>query len=204
MQERKIHLAFDSEISSEISIEVGVPQGSPISAILFSIYIRYIFELADEEKDEELKQILSEVRIPSYIDDIGISISSKSLKENCRKLNRIAEKIFDKGKENFILFDQEKIDLIHFHLAKKIDENQYQVRIKNLNIKPKKIVKWLGIYLDSKLDFKHHVNMKITQATRVFCQIERLSNTERGLSFQAMRQLYIACVTSIADYGVSI
>src|SRR5947207_14736672 len=33
-------------------------------------------------------------------------------------------------------------------------------------------------------------------------QIERLSNTERGLSFQAMRQLYIACISSVADYGV--
>src|SRR5216117_2605726 len=35
-------------------------------------------------------------------------------------------------------------------------------------------------------------------------QIERLSNTERGLSFQAMRQLYIACISSVADYEVSI
>ena len=37
-----------------------------------------------------------------------------------------------------------------------------------------------------------------------FHQIARLSNTERGLSFQAMRQLYIVCITSVADYEVSI
>ena len=35
-------------------------------------------------------------------------------------------------------------------------------------------------------------------------QIERLSNTERGLSFQAMRQLYTTCISSVADYGVPI
>src|SRR5437667_3168483 len=35
-------------------------------------------------------------------------------------------------------------------------------------------------------------------------QIERLSNTERVLFFQAMRQLYIACITSVADYEVPI
>ncbi len=45
---------------------------------------------------------------------------------------------------------------------------------------------------------------KIADATRVFHQIARLSNTERGLSFQAMRQLYIACIVSIADFGVPI
>ncbi len=44
----------------------------------------------------------------------------------------------------------------------------------------------------------------MAQATRIFHQIKRLFNTERGLSFQAIRQLYIACITSIADYGVLI
>src|SRR5438046_10464182 len=34
-------------------------------------------------------------------------------------------------------------------------------------------------------------------------KIEKLSNTERELSFQAMRQLYIACIFSVADYEVS-
>jgi len=48
------------------------------------------------------------------------------------------------------------------------------------------------------------VEIKISTATRIFHQIARLSNTERGLSFQAMRQLYIACITSVADYGVPV
>ena len=45
---------------------------------------------------------------------------------------------------------------------------------------------------------------KIALAKKVFMQIERLSNTERELSFQAMRQLYIACMSSVADYGVPV
>jgi len=48
------------------------------------------------------------------------------------------------------------------------------------------------------------VKKKIASAQKVFMQIERLSNTERELSFQAMRQLYIACISSVADYEVSI
>src|SRR5437762_6988416 len=35
-------------------------------------------------------------------------------------------------------------------------------------------------------------------------KIERLSNTKRQLFFQAMRQLYIACISSVADYEVSV
>ncbi len=45
---------------------------------------------------------------------------------------------------------------------------------------------------------------KVTQATRIFHQIKKLSNTERGLSFQAIRQLYITYITLIADYRVPI
>jgi len=48
------------------------------------------------------------------------------------------------------------------------------------------------------------VKIKILTATRIFHQIARLSNTERDLFFQAMRQLYIVCITSVADYEVSI
>jgi len=38
----------------------------------------------------------------------------------------------------------------------------------------------------------------------MFYSISRLANTEKELSFQAMRRLYVACVTSIADYEVSV
>src|SRR6266536_1531443 len=55
-----------------------------------------------------------------------------------------------------------------------------------------------------KIEFQKTCEKKIAQATRIFHQIKRLSNTERGLLFQAIRQLYIACITSIADYEVPI
>ena len=58
--------------------------------------------------------------------------------------------------------------------------------------------------MDLKLTFKQHVEKKTTQVLKLLNQIERLSNTERGLSFQAMRQLYIACISSVADYGVPV
>ena len=60
------------------------------------------------------------------------------------------------------------------------------------------------MWLNSKLSFKTHVKKKIASVKKLLIQIERLSNTERGLSFQAMRQLYIACISSVADYEVLI
>ena len=103
-------------------------------------------------------------------------------------------------------FDMEKTELIHFHSKRFFDlENEtYSVKIGESIIQPKSLVKWLGIWLDSKLTFKQHVEKKTTQALKLLNQIERLSNTERGLFFQAMRQLYIACISLVADYGVPV
>ena len=41
-------------------------------------------------------------------------------------------------------------------------------------------------------------------AQQVFQRLQRLGNTQRGLSSQATRQLYVACVSSVADYGVQL
>ena len=38
----------------------------------------------------------------------------------------------------------------------------------------------------------------------MFHSISRLANTERDLSFQAFRKLYIACIASVADYEVPV
>src|SRR5436189_2319940 len=97
-----------------------------------------------------------------------------------------------------------KIELIHFHTKRSINNSNFSVTIRNNQMQSKNLIRWLEVWLDSKLSFKEHVKIKISTATRIFHQIARLSNTERGLSFQAMRQLYIVCITSVADYGVPI
>jgi hypothetical protein len=145
-----------------------------VSLILFLIYIRDIFEGLDGLK----------IRSPSYMDDIGLTISSKSIKDNCILLKKAAEILFERGRENVIQFDMGKTELIHFHLKRTLDLNLAENSIKlcfgeeEKVIKLKAVVKWLDIWLDSKLSFKEHVERKIASAIRTFHQLSRLSNTE--------------------------
>ena len=95
-----------------------------------------------------------------------------------------------------------KTELIHFdHSDKSLKKS---VKIMKNRIFPQEIVRWLGVWFDRKLSFKYHVEKRIADASRMFYSISRLANTERDLSFQAMRRLYITCITSIADYEVSV
>src|SRR6266536_2998460 len=150
----------------------------------FLIYIRNLFQ------DLENRGI-------SYIDDIDLVALSESIKKNCKILKEVVIRIFEKGAENLIQFDLEKTELIHFHSKTNIDKNVNICFLENYLVEAKPTVKWLGIWLDSKLNFKKYMEKKMAQVIRIFHQIKRLSNTERGLLFQAIRQLYIACITLI-------
>jgi hypothetical protein len=107
LEERLIRLAFNGQIEDFLEVETGVPQGSPISPILFLIYIRDLF------------QVLEEVTPLSYIDDIGLAVSSYSYERNARILQREVERLTGTGKMQVIQFDLAKTELLHFLRSKR-------------------------------------------------------------------------------------
>jgi len=158
MNNRHLQLAFNGNKQEKIGVKISILQELSVLSILFLIYIRNIFP--------EINII--HIRSPSYVDDIALSYSSKSIENNYKMLELAAEKLLQLQSQNNIQFDMEKTELIHFHL-KRIDNYQdYIIQIGNVQIEPKNLIKWLGIWLDSKLNFKEHVEKKIANATRIF------------------------------------
>src|SRR6266481_5480504 len=112
----------------------------------------------------------------------------------------MALELMSKAEEASISFNISKIKFIYFYSKRTTIEEG--LKLGDIEISPKPLVRWLGVFLDSKLTFKQHVEIRISKAKTAFYLIRRLGNTQRGLSLQALRQLYIACVTTTADYGI--
>jgi hypothetical protein len=93
------------------------------------IYIRNLFK--NHEK-------LRDIRTSSYIDNIGLTTASKSIKENCKKLKEVMKVMLERQEKNLVKFDQDKTELIHFHY--KFSEEDL-IQVQNLTIKSKSIVK---------------------------------------------------------------
>ena len=58
--------------------------------------------------------------------------------------------------------------------------------------------------MNRKLNFKKHVQNRITSTKRVLHSIDRLQNSKWGLKSNAKRQIYQTCISSISDYDAEI
>jgi hypothetical protein len=63
---------------------------------------------------------------------------------------------------------------IHFYSKRTTIEEG--LKLGDVEISPKPLVKWLGVFLDSKLTFKQHIEIRISKAKAAFYLIRRLGN----------------------------
>ena len=86
------------------------------------------------------------------MDDFAITVTLNSAKSNCKKLEKIALELISKAKEAAISFNISKIELIHFYSKRTTIEEG--LKLEDVEISPKPLVRWLEVFLDSKLTFK--------------------------------------------------
>jgi hypothetical protein len=86
--------------------------------------------------------------------------------------NRAKANIYTK--EAAISFDVSKIELIHFHNKRTTIEKG--LKLGDTEISPKPLVRWLGVFLDSKFMFKQYIKIRILKAKTAFYLIRRLGN----------------------------
>jgi len=83
-------------------------------------------------------------------------------------------KLISKAKEAIISFDISKTEFIYFYGKRTIIKEG--LKLGDLEISPKPLVRWLGVFLDFKFIFKQYIEIRIFKAKAVFYLIRRLSN----------------------------
>jgi len=170
-------------------------QDSFISLILFLIYIQYLFSKI-RAKIENLQSL-------SYINDVALYMKKKNIDKNVKMLKNAAKIAFTWAKKNVMQFNDLKSELIHFE-SHKTTLNQMIILLNNMIIKSKTCIWWLKVWLNRKLNFKVHVQIKIATVTRTLHSLFKLMNNEWKLNVKSEKQLYLTCITSISNYDVEI
>jgi len=97
------------------------------------IYIRFLFTQVKKQ------HIDLQIKILSYIDDVTVMIKDKSAEKNSIVLKKVVKSLFLWAKDNVIVFNDSKTELIHFNKDKEITISTI-ILLNNIIIKSSAVV----------------------------------------------------------------
>ncbi|KJZ69554.1 hypothetical protein HIM_11047 [Hirsutella minnesotensis 3608] len=188
MQDRSARIRYQDIVTDSSPLQCGLPQGSPVSPILFLLYTEPIYRLGN-----------SKGRF-GYADDTAILCVGDSLDETSAEASHHVRELLSWGAANGISFDPDKTEVIHFSRTK--PKTAPPVLHGEIEKSPDRAMRWLGVWLDSTLSFKTHVEKWTAKAQAVAFHLRTLTNTKHGPLPSAVRRAVCACVIPVLLYAV--
>jgi hypothetical protein len=174
---------FMNAWSEMLANELGVPQGSIISAILFILYIN------------DIAKVLKHTKIKLFADDTLLYITGKDKNDMISKLNEDLDNIYKWLCINRLKLNADKSVFIILNDKKQVPTGN--VIIGEYVLQRVSEIRYLGVVIDEKLNFKAHVEYVLNKANK---KLNFLFRTRRKLPKSTRKLLYCSLVGSNLDY----
>lgn len=188
---RKQFVQMGDSKSQLASIEHGVPQGSVLGPLLFLIYVNDLCNL-------ELKG-----RLFMYADDICLFYPYKSTTVVKTYMERDSALIFEYMRLNKLFINRKKTKLIRFkpYPGHNMD---FSITVDGETINEVNVVKYLGIYMQSNLNWNHHINqlkLKISPALGLLYKFKyKFDERTKYLIYQTLIQSHLNYLAVVYAY----
>jgi hypothetical protein len=172
-----------------LNVSCGVPQGSILGPLLFLIYIN------DLHKASNLLSIM-------FADDINLFLSNSDIYLLFSVMNKELQNISKWFKSNKLTLNVNKTKWIFFHpLSKKrsLPQNLPKIFIDHNEIKRDSVTKYLGVFIDENITWKHHINYVCSKVSK---SIGILYKARTHLDKNNLTKLYYSFIHSYISYGI--
>ena len=175
--------------SSEAKVEAGVPQGSVLGPVLFIAFT------------SDFHKYVNKCRVRAYADDTQLLVQSNSIDELKTHIEETIQDAQKWYKNNSLKINPTKTEVIIFG-SKRNHNQKMDIKIKEGNtisyIQSVEKMKILGVTMDSKLTWEHHIKSVKSKTCRIIANIAR---TRSSLPLKSRRTLYDALVTPHFNYA---
>jgi hypothetical protein len=176
------------ESNSEV-VQCGVPQGSNLGPLLFRIYIN------------DVVQCLQFSKAVLFADDTTLYIVEKNKRILVERMNDDLQRIGDWLDANKLSLNIAKTQLCHYHRKEKNAHILNEVRIKGQLVTAVGSVKYLGIHVDTELNWNNHIEYIISKIGKYAGIIGKV---RRSLTPECIRLIYFSFVHSHLSYSTEI
>ena len=171
LNNRSQFVCFNYVNSSYSNITCGVPQWSILGPLLFLIHIN------------DLSNISTLLFTILFADDTNIFLEGKNIDDLVKQMNLELSKIVMWLEVNRLSLNIKKTHFMRFatgnHSIHKYNEINQDIKINNIPIDRVHSTKFLGVYIDSKLNWSEHIKYirgKISKSIIIICKARTLLN----------------------------
>lgn len=184
---RTYQVKINDTLSNPVQMTAGIPQGGALSATLFLIYVN------DLPKTNQ-------AQLAMFADDTAVIAMSRRTWLANQKITNYLQLLANYFKKWKLQINAEKTKLINFN-TKITKERESTIELNETEIQSSETVRYLGIELDRKLNFRSHINKTIAKATAASNFISNYIKKESPLPEKLKLQLYTAYVRPILTYA---
>ena len=190
LSSRKQMVVFDGSSSPLLDISCGVPQGSILGPLLFLIYIN------------DMHSAIKHSTVYHFADDTNLLYHHKNPKILRKHMNSDLKLLFNWLCANRLSLNVSKTEFIIFRPPKAKLTNRITLTLNRTTIFESTKIKYLGIILDNRLSWRHHIfelSKKLNRSVGMLFKLRRLK-----CPTHILLSLYFAIFQSHLTYGICV
>ena len=189
LSNRKQFVRIEDANSETASTNIGVPQGSVLGPLLFLLYIN------------DLHFSIKHSKTRYFADDTCLLMVNKSLKQIKKHMNQDLKHLYNWLIANKISLNKDKTEVVLFrHPNKRINYN-LKLKLNGKNLELTDSVKYLGVHLDSHLNWSKHIDVLAPKLNRAAGMLAKIRHY---VSNDTLRSIYYSIFHSVLTYGAQI
>ena len=140
----------------------------------------------------------------SYADDLLITVNADTVREAENHANIEISKITKWTKDNKISFNEQKSNAMVVTRKKRRENKEVSVYLNNKPLEQVNNIKYLGIIMDSKLNFREHIMCTAGKCTKLIHALAKSAKLSQGLNNEAINTIYKEAILPLMLYGAPI